>query len=108
MDSISLLQTAFPLVTAVIFTGVSISSLEGLFVGRNQNVLAPVWCALAAFSWIGFSVVNLYGLTSDYFSAFSYLYMGIGIFFLILMAAAIIMDVDLAGKSADQKEMEIS
>lgn len=108
MDAISLIQSVIPLVVAIIFTGISIGSLEGLMAQRKENVLAPLWCFVAGIAWIGFGIVNVYGLTTQYFSAFTWLYYGLGALFNILAVTAIIIDVQIGADQKKAKEKDIS
>ena len=93
---------------AIIFTCISISSLEGLLVGERRNVLAPIWSGLAGFSWIGFAIANVYGVTTDYMASFTWLYFGLGSLFSILMVVALIKDVHLASEQAKQRALDPS
>lgn len=107
MDAISLVQTIIPLMLAIIFTIISVKSLEELILEQIQSVLAPIWCLLASVFWITFGVVNIYGTTTDYLSVFSFGYIGIGLLFLGLTPVAVLLDIKLSAADRRQRDMDL-
>jgi hypothetical protein len=107
MDSFSLLQSVVPLIIAIIFTVISIKGMEELINERVHSVLAPIWCFLAGFTWMAYGIINVFGTTLDYFASFSYLYVGLGIIFFILMVVAVLLNFHLSSSEKRNKEMEM-
>jgi uncharacterized membrane protein len=108
MDAISILLTAVPLVTGVIFMAMSVADLKEMFENKVRSVLAPLWCFFAGLSWIVFGVVSVYGTTTDYLAPLSFLYFGLGFtFFPILFFATIILNVNLSGQEQKANEMRL-
>lgn len=104
MDAISLIQTVLPIIVALPFTVISIVSLEKLIADKVESVLTPIWCFFASFSWIAAGVLNIYGVTTQYFVAFSWLFIGLGMMFLILAVVALFLDIKLAARTNSVKK----
>lgn len=102
MDFIDLIQIALP----ITFTVISIVSLEKLIADKVESVLTPVWCFIASFSWIATGILNIYGATTDYFVAYSWLFIGVGILFLFLAVYALFLDIKLAARTDSQRKEE--
>lgn len=109
MDAISLIQSIIPLLLAIIFSMISIPSLEELVLKKTKSVLAPVWTLLASLFWFFFAIITVYVATLDYFAAFSYVYIGIGFIFMALFVTAIILNLHLSTneKSSYENEMRL-
>ena len=107
MDAISLVLTIIPLMLAVIFTMLSVKSLEELILEQVQSVLAPLWCALAAIFWTGFAIVSTYMVTIDYLANFGYAYAGVAVLFWVLFPVSILLDINLAASDKKKRDMDL-
>lgn len=104
MDAISLIQTVLPIIVALPFTVISIVSLEKLIAEDVESVLTPIWCFVASFSWIATGIVNIYGVTTQYLTGYSWLFIGLGMIFLILAVVALFLDIKLAARTNSAKK----
>ena len=107
MDAITLVQTIVPVILGIIFSIISIGGLEQLINEKQRSVLTAVWCLLSMLCWFTAAVANVAMTTTLMFTAYSYLYIGLGFLFTALMIASIIINLQLAASAASEHEMDI-
>ena len=108
MDTITLVMFAFAFVIALIFTILSISGFFGVSTNKKRyEPIDNIWCWAAAFTWFAFTYLNVAFATDDMFVGLTYLYLGIGLLFILLGFYGLFLILHVSSEMRDKEEMRL-
>ena len=108
MDTITLVMFAFAFVIALIFTILSISGFFGVSTNKKRyEPIDMIWTWVAAFSWFFFAIFNVANATDNMFVAFTYLYLGLGLLFVVLGIYGLFLILHVSSEMRDKEEMRL-
>ena len=109
MDTITLVMFSFAFVIALIFTILSISGFFGVSTNKKRyEPIDMIWTWAAAFSWFFFAIFNVSFATDNMFVAFTYLYLGLGLLFVLLGFYGLFLILPVSSEMRDKQEMELN